>query len=142
MHQDNTTLQAATARLKECGYKITPARLELLKVFARAVHPLTISEIHQQADQRMNKTTVYRTLATLGDAQCIAKSVFKDEHVYELVTRHRHYVVCKSCSKTQRLPSCALGSLDARALGVTDTFARIYNHTAQFIGVCNRCNSA
>ncbi|MCA9361733.1 transcriptional repressor, partial [Candidatus Kaiserbacteria bacterium] len=75
----------------------------------------------------------------LEDADCVTHFTFQNKHVYELTTRHNHYLVCRECDRFERISFCSLDTIEENSLRSSKHFASIDHHTLQLSGICRDC---
>lgn len=98
-------------RLRQQGYRITPQRLEVLRVVSAHEQHLTAEEIHAavRAQQpAVDIATIYRTLQWLQDVGLVALIDSADSnrrYEYHPAGNHHHHLVCHVCGKTAQIPA-------------------------------------
>lgn len=134
-----STVEQIVERMREQGLKVTPPRMRVIEVLAQARRPLSADEVYDKVADTINRVTVYRTLSTFKSAYCISRFTFQNKHVYELVTVHSHYLVCRGCKKVERISSCTLNDIEKASLKSSKRFTSVDHHTLQLSGICNGC---
>jgi Fur family transcriptional regulator, ferric uptake regulator len=92
------------ATLKEKGLKLTPQRILIADIIHDAKGHITAEDIIEHVQAKMpgvNKSTIYRTLDILEEADCVYKSEMGNETVYHHNDEgHHHHLMCSKCGKT------------------------------------------
>ncbi len=130
--------------LRRHGYRVTPQRIAILEAIETQDHPTAETVLVEVSRQfpSLNRTTVARTLATLGEQGLIEHTHFGgDATVYHLASTRPHlHVICVECGKQQSYEGPALGSLGAEIERSVD-FHVDWSHTAMY-GTCAECRAA
>jgi Fe2+ or Zn2+ uptake regulation protein len=129
---------SAETMLKEAKLRATPKRVALLKALQGAKSPRTAEELHTNV--KSDLVTIYRNLQSLAQAGLVNEVRFKDSSVrYELSHGHHHHIVCTSCGTVEELDGCDNSPLERQALGASERFSRINEHSLEFFGLCKAC---
>jgi len=135
----------AIEQFRKNGYKITPQRQEILKVFMGNDnnHPLCAEEVHRKVVERFPNVgidTVYRNLNVLLDLGIISKLNFREgKSRYELNSgKHHHHLVCLSCGVTEEIDFCPFMTLDQQKIEEEKKF-EIKKHSFELFGYCKLC---
>lgn len=134
-------IEESRKQLKTNGLKVTSARLCLLDIFKHAKKPLSIKQIIcQLGDENINIVTLYRNIELLKTLGVVEEIRLRDRQAYyELKTKdHHHHLICKNCGKVRDIKNCRLAVASSKLLK-THGFAKIYDHSLEFFGVCNKC---
>jgi Fe2+ or Zn2+ uptake regulation protein len=131
--------------LKNGGYKLTALRQKLIRHFTAQQQPASASELLatlHQAGLLVNKTSVYRELATLEKAQIIQAVQFDDRSVrYELAEtlgEHHHHLICRGCRRIEDVAcNTALDHAETEIAKLYDF--RVERHALEFFGLCAAC---
>lgn len=131
-----STLQA----LSETPLRVTEPRKQLIRLMARARHPLSAEEIHDLGQGALDLVTIYRNMAVFieqGVAQPI--QLENGKQLFELTRKndHYHHIICRKCHSTERLELCFGGELERYA---TKKGYSALNHTIEVYGVCEKCD--
>lgn len=51
---------------------------------------------------------------------------------------HHHRLICDRCRKISDIKKCEIAEYDYNCLKTTG-FARIFGHSLEFFGICNKC---
>lgn len=127
--------------LKDAGFRATPARLGLLKLFHQAKKPLSIAGIqHKLPRQSIDLATIYRIINALLEKNIITQVDFQHGHAhYELATReHHHHIICQKCGRVADISKCDTSNIEKQALKIGG-FKTITSHSLEFYGLCNSC---
>lgn len=145
MNAPTPRLAAMVDHLRRMGCRITPQRLEILRVLAESpAHPSAETVHHQVAAlfPTMSLATVYKTIATLKRAGEILELEFSDrDNRYDGKRPEPHaHLVCHVCGAITDLE---LADLDAEARHLAAaTGYRILSHRLEFYGICPACQQA
>ena len=86
--------------LKDKGFKCTPARVSILKIFTKNHIPLNAETVlreikKQRSIKNINEATVYRTLSAFEKSGILKiVDLRKDSVYFELNNDHHHHIVC------------------------------------------------
>lgn len=132
-------------RLRKNGYKITPQRQEILKVFLgnRDNRPLSAEEVYRVVGTRyphVGIDTIYRNLVVLLDLGIVNKLNFREgKSRYELnLGKHHHHLVCLKCGGTEEIDYCPFKVLDKEKIEKEKKF-EIEKHSFELFGYCAVC---
>ncbi len=103
-------LEAACARLRAAGLRITQPRVAILSVLIRKTSPVTIEQIHAElADSACDLVTVYRCLAAFQEVGLVRLSYFQNgTSLYQMALDQKeptYHVVAKDHSWADALPN-------------------------------------
>lgn len=129
--------------LKEQGYRMTPQRLELIRVIAASEgHPsaLQIFETIKDKFPTMSQATVYNTLSLLKELnQVLEVDLHGDSHYDGNRPEDHPHVVCLQCKKIVD------GSLDIDGKAIeqieNSSGFKIIRSQIAFYGLCPDCRS-
>ena len=129
-------------KLRELGYKATPARLSIFNILQKAKSPLSAQTIIDKIGKRADPATVYRTLKTLKKEGLIRPIDFRHNHAhYELETgrqkKHHHHLICAKCGLIEDIPYCDIELLEEIVMRKSKLFSNINEHSLEFYGSCN-----
>lgn len=133
--EENTTL-------REHGFRVTSARVNLLKMLRKIGKPLSIQGILSEWKNAPNQATVYRILTDLSNAG-IVKRV--DLHTgtahfeYTPDRPHHHHAICTQCGTVEDIEHCSIDSVQKQVTSNLQKFTKIESHSLEFFGKCNRC---
>ena len=146
MSQDTLTaggypVEAALARLRAAGHRITTARRLLLAVLAE-------NRAHRSADElaaavqarapRTNRSTIYRNLDELARLGLIDRTGIGDRPAaYHLAPADHGHLACESCGQITEIPGELLDSL---ARSIRDRYGfTLSQHRFAITGRCAGC---
>ncbi len=138
----NPSEQRMTDALRSHGYKLTKARRAVIHTLAAADTPLSISDLHQNAQSSaadLGLVTVYRTLEVLGELGLVRPvHVFENCHGYAIATPgHTHHLVCRQCHTVTEIEGCDLSRFLEQV--AAQTGYQITGHWLELEGVCPAC---
>ncbi len=132
-----------TEQLLASGLRYTPQRQMVLEVLVAQPGHITADTVLAAVQARyphVNKTTVYRTLETLGQQGLVA--VIHQggrSDVYELRESRHHHLRCNVCDAELEVPDSVLDPLRARVQQEYG-FVPCFDHFA-LVGVCPACQA-
>ena len=123
------------------GYKLTPKRIEMIRVLHAKGGHFTPEEVWGLLKRRFKKIgmpSVYRNLETLSECGVLVRIHQFDRQRHYAVCSHRkdkhhHHIVCTRCNKVEEVSECKV-----RAPKKVHGF-RVLDHFLQFQGVCRDC---
>lgn len=133
----------SAARVAEAGLRRTRQRTAVLGALARCPDFVSAQELHAllRADgDTVGLTTVYRTLRELERAGLV--DVVRDDagerlYLQRLTREHRHYLICRSCGRSQPVDTEVVEHWADRLSHTTGYTA--VEHTLELSGICARC---
>ena len=128
--------------LKKSGFKVTPIRLAILKVFCHDCEPVNAEFIFKKLKkEKVNIVTIYRTLGSFELAGILKRvDLQKDSAYYEMAGHHHHHIVCTGCGLVEGFEDCNLDSLSKKVLHSSHKFNLITKHSLELFGLCKKCN--
>lgn len=142
MNPPDARLETMLDRLRRSGCRITPQRLEILKILAVSEGHPSAETIHRRVATHfptMSLATVYKTLAVLKAAGEVLELEFSDrDNRYDGNRPGPHpHCICQGCGA---ILDSDLDSLDALAsLAARKTGFRIQSLRLDFYGLCPAC---
>ena len=141
-------LKDLRAKLSEGGYKMTPQRKEILKIFVEHsdYHHMSAEDVYgilRERESEIGLATVYRALDLLSELGILVKVEFGDGCArYELNTadpkvHHHHHLICLNCKKVIEFEDDLLDDLEADI--AKKSGFEILNHEVKFFGYCKDC---
>ncbi|MBE8955348.1 MAG: transcriptional repressor [Quinella sp. 2Q5] len=136
------------AKLYERGYKMTPQRKEILKIFVEHSdrHHMSAEDVYnilRDKDSEIGLATVYRALDLLSKLGILVQVDFGDGCArYELNTadpkiHHHHHLICLKCRKVIEFEEDLLDELEGL---IDEEFGfQTINHEVKFFGYCQDC---
>ena len=127
--------------LKKSGFKVTPIRLAVLKVFSVDCKPINAEYIHEKLKkEKVNIVTIYRALTSFENAGILKRvDLQKDSVYYELAGHHHHHIICTDCGLVEGFEECGLDSLSEKVIKKSSAFIRITKHSLELFGLCKKC---
>jgi Fur family peroxide stress response transcriptional regulator len=130
------------ARLRESEYRLTPQRVELIRLIAASDGHPSASKLYNQIKVQfptMSLATVYKTLDLLKELGEVLEIGLRDDNHYDGNKPYPHpHLICTKCQKIMD------GELDT-AVGkiiqeVENNFGfRVVKHQLNFYGLCLDC---
>lgn len=134
-------LADAVATLRGRGLRLTPLKRAVLETFQSGDCALTADEIGARVGVGIDRSPLYRCLASLEDAGILTHFYGADgARRYDPADEfgiHHHHLVCLNCSGVTRVEGCALGreiAAEATALGY-----EVREHEVVLKGLCPAC---
>src|SRR5689334_18205952 len=119
--------------LRQAGFKATPGRLALLKLFDKTKKPLSIKDIQKKLKQtNPDQATIYRIISALESKGIIRQVDVQHGHAhYELTSReHHHHLICEQCGKMVDISKCDTSKVERQALKIGN-FSQINKHSLE-----------
>ena len=135
-------------KLSERGYKMTPQRKEILRIFVEHGGHMSAEDVYsilRDNDSEIGLATVYRALDLLSELGILVRMDFGDGCArYELNTanpkvHHHHHLICLKCKKVIEFEKDLLDELEAYIAKKSDF--QILNHEVKFFGYCSECRA-
>lgn len=144
-------LQDLREKLSERGYKMTPQRKEILKIFVEHSdwHHMSAEDVYnilRENESEIGLATVYRALDLLSELGILVHVDFGDGCArYELNTtdpklHHHHHLICLNCKKVIEFEEDLLDDLEETI--AEESGFQIINHEVKFFGYCKDCREA
>jgi Fur family ferric uptake transcriptional regulator len=128
-------------RIKKAGYKLTPARLAVVKVIDDEHAHLNPADVLEQARRyypKLGRATVYRTLELLTELG-ILRPIYMGENTPRFIRTEggHHHLVCNDCGEVIEFDECMAGELSQT---IQEQFGfEIGSHLLEFYGRCRQC---
>jgi Fur family peroxide stress response transcriptional regulator len=142
MTDSQLRFQQLIAKLRESEYRLTPQRVELIRLIAASDGHPSAARLYQQVKAQfptMSLATVYKTLDLLKELGEVLEIGLRDDSHYDGNKPYPHpHLICVKCQKIMD------GELDA----AVDTMVRevernfgfqIVKHQLNFYGICPEC---
>ena len=141
-------LEDLRTKLSERGYKMTPQRKEILKIFVEHSdsHHMSAEDVYsilREQGSEIGLATVYRALILLSKLGILVHVDFGDGCArYELNTadpkvHQHHHLICLRCKKVIEFEEDLLDDIEEV---ITEEFGfKILNHEVKFFGYCEDC---
>jgi len=132
-------LQSILRRLGEGGYRITPARLEVVTAVLGQTGHFTVDDVLSRA-RKVGRATVFRTMKLLAETGILCRVLVEDGSLHYRVSRqrhHHHHLVCVSCGGVQALDRCIVADVVGELS--RSTGYEIEGHWLELYGQCGAC---
>ena len=132
------------ARLKESEYRLTPQRVELIRLIAASEGHPSASHLYNQIKIQfptMSLATVYKTLDLLKELGEVLEIGLRDDSHYDGNKPYPHpHLICIKCQKIMD------GELDSAVKNIVQEVERnfgfqILKHQLDFYGICPDCQN-
>ena len=142
MNDPQIRFEQLIAKLKERQYRITPQRVELIRLIAASEGHPSASQLYNQIKVQfptMSLATVYKTLDLLKEVGEVLEIGLRDDSHYDGNKPYPHpHLICMKCQKIMD------GELDATVgkivQEVENNFGfRVVKHQLDFYGLCPDC---
>lgn len=138
----NTVNEQLRAKLHQHGYSTTRARLVVFTALDGKV-PQTMGEIINTCKPRIDRASVYRTIALFESLGIVHRLQLGWKHKLELTgtfSHHHHHLTCLKCGQTTALPE------DKRLEKQLLSFAKArgftpQDHQLEIRGICKKCDN-
>ncbi len=127
-------LERATGKIRDCGHKVTPQRLAVLRAIAAEQHQ-SMEEIRGRCPG-VGMVTVYRTLDLLAELGLVRRLDLGDGARYELAEDHHHHLICEGCGSVTEFEQCPV---DLRSLPRVGGGFEVRAHSLEVYGTCSDC---
>ncbi len=133
-------------RLRQQGYKLTHARLTVLRALEQCTGHLTSTELVERVnaiDSGIGRASVFRALDLFTRLSLVRPTYIGTSSTPSYVLLpdgHHHHIICTRCSAVIEFEDCTLGSLKKTLedrLHVT-----LNGHLLEFYGLCPACTLA
>ena len=127
--------------LHESNFKVTPARLSLLRLLRMAKKPLSVQEIKERVGRTIDQATIYRTLKSFRDCGLVRQIDLHHSHsYYEMIEENdHHHLVCTRCGRIEDFIECYIDEITKVVLKKSKAFDRISEHSLELFGICKPC---
>lgn len=132
-------------RLRQAGYRLTEARLTVLRVLLEERAHITSAQVLRQVNRinpAIGRASVFRAL-DLFTRLGIARPVFiksSQTPAYVLLDKdHHHHLICTYCNSYFDFADCGLDNVTAQLQETLDF--KIYGHLLEFYGICSDCKT-
>jgi len=138
--------QEAVDRLRTAGHKLTPQRMEILRVLMSAGVPISALAVMSRVKEiypYVSLDTVYRNLSMLTTTEMVNQINLqhKGAALFEFQGEaHHHHAVCLQCGKSFCVASCPLPQ--PLPLPASDPQFQIVSHAFEVYGFCSACKSS
>ena len=137
-------LERMLDRLKERGLRVTPQRLEVLRILSAGDGHPSVDEIHALVRAKFPTTslaTTYKTVALLKELGEILELGFPDgSNRYDGHKPYAHpHVICTRCRTIMDPDLSMLRDMEEEV--ARETGFRIMTHRLDFFGLCPECQT-
>lgn len=129
--------------LKTLNLKVTPKRIELLKILDNEKYFKSPEEIWQLMKRKFKKIglpTVYRNLEELAEGGVLSRVIYPDRQLYYYFCDnkdHHHHFVCISCKVVLDINYCP--EHEVSEFVKEKLKGEIFSHLFQINGLCSDC---
>lgn len=130
------------AKLQKKNFRLTPQRLEVVKILAESAEHLSVEDIHARVHTQFPTTslaTTYKTVSLLRDVGEVIELGFAEGgNRYDGYRPYPHpHIICSACKKIldPELPMLDLMTDDV----ANQTGFQITSHRLDFFGLCPAC---
>jgi len=129
-------------KLKQGGFKLTPRRQAIIKLFVDCNTHLTPEKVWNKLQKQFSQCGlpgVYRNLESLVQCKILARiQQFDRKKHYGLCTAnydyHHHHIICIKCGKVEDIEDCAIEGIK-KIKGY-----KVVSHFMQVNGICIKCS--
>jgi Fe2+ or Zn2+ uptake regulation protein len=136
-------LRDAIQRLRASGYKLTPQRMEILRVLISAGASISAQAVLERVKETypyISLDTVYRSLSMLTNTGLVNQINLqaKGSALFEFQGEaHHHHAICLQCGKSFCVDACPLP--EVIPLPAADRRFQIISHAFEIYGYCYAC---
>jgi len=130
-------------RLRQQGYKLTHARLTVLRVLEQSGGHVTSAELVERvgtADSGIGRASVFRALDLFTRLSLVRPTYIgtSTTPTYVLLPDgHHHHIICTRCSTVIEFEDCTLAPLKQ---ALEDRLhVKLNGHLLEFYGLCSAC---
>lgn len=139
-------LAAVLQRLNERGMKLTPQRVEIVKILMDANEPVTAQEVAQAVrtiHPHVSLDTVYRNLTMLIECGLVNQVNLQNREStrfeFQGNSGHHHHCVCLGCGKSFCVESCPTAWFNPKP--TEDPGFKVMGHAFEVYGYCTACQA-
>ncbi|MFP4396196.1 MAG: Fur family transcriptional regulator [Anaerolineales bacterium] len=142
----NDRFEDLITKFREQGYRMTPQRMEILRLLAASnTHPSAL-QLHERIKEKFPTTslsTVYKTLDVLKEmGEVVVLGFSGDDTHYDAAgsTEHPH-LICLKCRKIIDVETSSLQDLfqEIQTEVTEHSDYQIISHRVDFFGICPEC---
>ena len=140
-------LRTAVGSLREAGHKVTPQRIEVLRVLMSAGAPISAQAVLgrvKETSPGVSLDTVYRNLTLLTTTGLVTQINLQSKGIalFEFQgAAHHHHAICLQCGQSLCVSGCPLPTLQALPMPEGDTGFKVVSHAFEMYGYCSACQS-
>jgi Fur family peroxide stress response transcriptional regulator len=144
MTDPQTRFDQLIAKLRESEYRLTPQRVELIRLIAASEGHPSASQLYEQVKSRfptMSLATVYKTLDLLKELGEALEIRLRDDSHYDGRKPYPHpHLICVQCQKI--MDGELETAVNTIVQEVENNFGfQIVKHQLDFYGICPECQS-
>lgn len=144
MAEANKRLEQLVERLRECGCRITPQRLAILRILTRSENHPSVEDIYEELRDQFPTTslaTVYKMIAMLKEMHEVLELEFSDRsNRYDGNRPYPHtHLICVRCGAIQDPESSELENLP-RQIALRAGY-QLVSHRFDVYGICPACQA-
>ncbi|GAB4454871.1 MAG: transcriptional repressor [Anaerolineales bacterium] len=133
------------AKLKQSNYRLTPQRVELIRLIAASDGHPSAARLYEQVKAQfptMSLATVYKTLDLLKELGEVLEIGLRDDGHYDGNKPYPHpHLICMKCQKI--MDGELDTAVDAMVREVERNFGfQIVKHQLNFYGICPECQDS
>jgi Fe2+ or Zn2+ uptake regulation protein len=136
-------LKEAVIQIRTAGHKLTPQRMEILRVLIAAGAPISALAVLARVKETypyISLDTVYRNLSMLSNTGLVNQINLQNKGtaLFEFQGEaHHHHAICLECGKSFCVDSCPLPKVVP--LPAEDQSFRVVSHAFEIYGYCSKC---
>lgn len=135
----------AVQQIRTSGHKLTPQRMEILRVLVNAGAPISAQAVQMRVKETypyISLDTIYRNLTMLTNTGMVNQLNLQNKGtaLFEFQGEaHHHHAICLECGKSFCVESCPLPKVIP--LPEADKGFRVVSHAFEIYGYCSRCHT-
>lgn len=133
----------AVERIRESGHKLTPQRMEILRVLLGAGVPVSAQAVLERVKEVypcVSLDTIYRNLTMLTTTGLVNQLNLQGKGIAHFEFQgeaHHHHAICLECGKSLCMDACPLPSV--LPLPEHDRTFQVVSHAFELYGYCSAC---
>jgi Fe2+ or Zn2+ uptake regulation protein len=134
-------LERCLEKLRYSGFKLTPRRRAIIKLFVDSKSHLTPEKVWNKLKKKFDRCglpSVYRNLESLVECGVLTRiQQFDRKRHYGLCSAsddHHHHIICIKCGKVEDIKDCAIENAK-KIKGY-----KVVSHFMQVNGICATCS--
>lgn len=134
----------AVRQVRESGHKLTPQRIEILRVLINAGASISAQAVLERVKETypyISLDTVYRNLTMLTNTGLVNQINLQTKAavLFEFQGEaHHHHAICLQCGRSFCVASCPLPAVIP--VPEADLEFRIVSHAFEIYGYCSKCS--
>lgn len=120
----------------------TRSQERIIEVLQNLKRSISAQDLYIELRNRklnMGLATIYRSLEALKlQGEVRVRTLSNGESVYNHVGSDRHHLTCVNCGVSVAIDECPVHDLETQ-LETSHQF-KVYYHTLEFFGLCDRCH--